>query len=353
MFTALSTSITKLSFLAASNAAVNDTVTQSQNTAGENLNPWLIFFLIIVLVVAVIAISRFSLHTPSIITSFKLMLTGKGFGKVTGDPLLDAAIKTAGYSYEPRQDIFYSNMNAWQRNMGYCRLYDEAAAPLGMIIDCEPIYFEYKGKRWLIEFWKGQYDLTTGCEVGVYTTDKPDLNIPGVFTGTFFESASNEDRLKIVYYLKKNGDILLARKDKHWWLTGFKLGEFSQPYELSMRISITLKDKEMLNAYLKGLTNAGYNKNEILVNGTTVDVRFTNPRTPQPSTRTRDTDMIIQRKNRMLCKMYEDITKPYDNFPDKMNALREQSPDLYKEVLKMGKNIQLFNVFGKIKDHIN
>jgi hypothetical protein len=109
----------------------------------------------------------------------------------------------------------------------------------------------------------------------------------------------------------------------------------------------------MLNAYLNGLTNAGYNKNEILVNGTTVDVRFTRPRTPQPTTRTRDTDMIIQRKNRMLCKMYQDITKPYDNFPDKMNALREQSPDLYKEVLKMGKNIQLFNVFGKIKDHIN
>jgi len=45
-------------------------------------------------------------------------------------------------------------------------LYDEAAAPLGMIVDCEPIHFEYKGKRWLIQFWKGQYDLPTGAEVG-------------------------------------------------------------------------------------------------------------------------------------------------------------------------------------------
>lgn len=49
------------------------------------------------------------------------------------------AIEAAGYSYDPKQDIFYSNMDAWQRNMGYCRLYDEAAAPMGMIIDCEPI----------------------------------------------------------------------------------------------------------------------------------------------------------------------------------------------------------------------
>ena len=32
------------------------------------------------------------------------------------------------------------------------------------IIDCEPIYFSYGGKRWLIELWKGQYALTTGAE---------------------------------------------------------------------------------------------------------------------------------------------------------------------------------------------
>lgn len=354
MFTILSTSISKLIFLTASNAAVNETVAQSQNMNDNNLNPLLISILVITLLVAVISISNFKLHIPPIlIPPLKLILPGKDFGDVTGDPVLDAAIKTAGYSYESRQDIFYSNMNAWQRNMGYCQLYDEAAAPLGMIIDCEPIYFEYKGKRWLIEFWKGQYDLTTGCEVGVYTTDKPDLSIPGVFNGPFFQSASDEDRLKIVYNLKRNGEFFFTRKDTHWWLTGFKLGEFSQPSELTMQISITLKDKEMLNAFLKGLANAGYKKNEVIVNGITVNIRFTTPHTTQPSTRTKETDMLIQTKNKMLCKKYQDITKPYDNFPDKMKALREQSPALYKEILKMGKNIQLFSTFGKIKDYIN
>jgi len=58
----------------------------------------------------------------------------------TGNDELDKAIEIAGYSYDPKQDIFYSTMDPWQRDIGYCRLYDELAAPLGMIIDCEPIY---------------------------------------------------------------------------------------------------------------------------------------------------------------------------------------------------------------------
>jgi len=102
-------------------------------------------------------------------------------------------------------------------------LYDEAAAPLGMIVDCEPIHFEYKGKRWLIQFWKG-----------VYATDKPDINIPGLFKGTFYNSIKDDEFLWMSFTLKKNGKVLFERGDRHWWLTGFKLGEFSQPWELTM-----------------------------------------------------------------------------------------------------------------------
>jgi hypothetical protein len=30
-----------------------------------------------------------------------------------------------------------------------------------MIIDCEPNHFEYRGKKWMLSFWKGQYDMVT------------------------------------------------------------------------------------------------------------------------------------------------------------------------------------------------
>jgi hypothetical protein len=103
---------------------------------------------------------------------------------------VDEAVVAAGYEYDAGQDMFYSIMNPWQRKYGYCKIYDEAAAPLGMIIDCEPVHFEYQGRKWLIEFWKGQYDLTTGCEIGIYT-DPVEFQIPGVQIGSFYSSCGS------------------------------------------------------------------------------------------------------------------------------------------------------------------
>ena len=262
------------------------------------------------------------------------------------------AIEAAGYSYDPKQDIFYSNMDAWQRNMGYCRLYDEAAAPMGMIIDCEPIYFEYDRKRWLIEFWKGQYDLTTGCEIGIYTTEEPDLNIPGVFKGPFFQCARDEDHLHMDYYVMKNGETLFGREDKHWWLTGFKLGEFSEPSELTMYLTITLKDEDMRDAFVVGLLNAGYLENEVIISENTIGLKFDKTHTQQPITRIEETDRIIQMKNQILCEQYREITGPYDTFPEKMKAIQEQSSELYESVLNIGKTKQLFEIFYKMKDYM-
>ena len=272
--------------------------------------------------------------------------------KGTGDESLDKIIESAGYAYDKVQDIFYSIIDAWQRKMGYCRLYDEMAAPTGMIADCEPIYFEYEGKKWLIEFWKGQYDLTSGCEIGVYTTKGEDLNVPGVFNGTFYYSASNDELLQMSFKLYKNNQELFKRDDKHWWLTGFKLGEFSEPDELTMDLSITLKDDDMCNAFVGGLEEAGYKQSEISVEDTTVKLKFDKPRTPQPITRTKETDRIIQKKNKLMCDMYKEITGPYDNFIDKMNAINVQAPELYEKIIGIGKAKKIFEAYESIKDYI-
>jgi hypothetical protein len=265
---------------------------------------------------------------------------------------LEEAIEIAGYSYDPKQDIFYSNMDAWQKDMGYCRLYDEASVPLGMIIDCEPIEFEYDGKKWLIEFWKGQYDLTTGGEIGIYTTKSSDINIPGIYNGPFYRSAGDEDILPMSFSLKKNGKTILTRQEKHWWLTGFKLGQFSEPSELIMDLSLTLKDKDMCNAFVKELNNVGYSKYEIKVNGNEVKLRFDKPRTVQPITRTPEADLVIQMKNKLLCDKYDEITAGYDNFPDKIKAIKEQSPKLYENLINIDKTKQLFGKYEKFINYL-
>lgn len=226
--------------------------------------------------------------------------------QVTGRAMLDKLIAFFGYAYDSNQDIFYSTMDSWQRNVGFCHLYDQAGAPLSMIMDCEPVYFEYGGEKWLIEFWKGQYGMVTGGEIGVYTGGI-DVKILGIYNDTFYNCASDDDLLEMSYTLKKNGNTLFTREGKHWWLTGFKLGEFSEPSELSMDISITLKDEIMRDAFLAGFSTAGYSDAEYNVVGNTVSFTFNIPRTSQPSTRTPATDWIIQRKNEFLCNMYQEI----------------------------------------------
>ncbi|MCE5222546.1 MAG: DUF4474 domain-containing protein [Clostridium sp.] len=259
--------------------------------------------------------------------------------------LIDKGIEIAGYGYDSEQDIFYCNMNPWQRNMGYSRLYDEGSAPFGMIVDCEPIYFKYEGKLWLIELWKGQYDLNTGCEVGVYTTEEPILNIPAMYKYMFYNCASNEDRLKMFFTLYKNGERLFERDDQHWWLAGFKLGEYSEPSELTMKLNITLKDDFMCKTFVEALEAVGYFEKEkefeiegtFEVNGNNVALIFGKPYTPQPITRTPETDRIIQAKNKILCDRYNDIVKVYDNVTDKINAIQTKAPEIYEEIMDKAK----------------
>lgn len=326
--------------------------------ATSNVDDALMIKLIIFLLVSISAIVigfvfKKWIHMPNWfsggIVALKGVFSSNGASEWPDNDSLDEIIEVSGYLYDSEQDIYYSHMNPWQRNLGYCRMYDESAAPLGMIIDCEPIYFEYDGKRWLIEFWKGQYDLTTGCEIGIYTTEGPDLDIPGVFNGTFYYCASDSDRLLMSYSLKKNNETLFTRKDMHWWLTGFKLGEFSKPSELTMDISITLKDESMLNAFVEGLKNAGYSDNEIIQNNNTVSLNFSKPHVLQPFTRTKVTDWIIQYKNKKLCEKYQDITRNCENMPCKVEAIRKQIPKMYGLIVNMGKTEKLFEKYKIIE----
>lgn len=269
--------------------------------------------------------------------------------KGTGDDTLDRILASAGYAYDSKQDIYYSILDAWQRNYGYFRLYDEAAPLFSMIMDCEPIYFTYAGKRWLIQFWKGQYGITTGCEVGVYTTTRPDLHIPGVFEGPFFDCAGNEDLLHIACTLYKNGESLFTRSDIHWWVTGFILGAYSEPYDLTMDIQITLKDKNMCDVFIIGLIEAGYHGDKLLVDGNTVSLNFAKPRTPQPILRSPELDKIIQMKNKLLCEMYQQITAPFTDIADKLQAVEEHAPEI---ATMIGKNKPLYQRHGFVRKYV-
>ncbi|MHC1694365.1 MAG: DUF4474 domain-containing protein [Eubacteriales bacterium] len=310
---------------------------------------------VMLLSAAVLSVYIYDKYNPGLLAAKKLKIKTFFGGIVGGKLAIDynrfgKEMSTAGYAYDERQDIFYSTHDAWQRDYGYCRLYDELAGPIGgMVFDSEPIYFEYAGKRWLIEFWKGQYGMNFGGEIGIYNTTEPDVDVPGLFSGTAFEKISDEEMLHMAFILRKDGKMVMAREDTHWWLTGFKLGGFAEPSELSMEIWVQFPNPVMLGEFLKGMYSAGYNESEIQVlQDNVIKFEYDKPKTAQPISRNPAAEWVIQRKNEQLCKMYRDVTLNYNTLPEKLDAVAAKAPALYKNMTLMGKTKSIYKDEKKI-----
>ncbi|MBD5105650.1 MAG: DUF4474 domain-containing protein [Lachnospiraceae bacterium] len=249
---------------------------------------------------------------------------------------LNCVLEPFGYVYCEKQDIFISGYYIWQREMGYCRFYDESAVSMNMVFDCEPVPFYYDGREWLIEFWKGQYGMSTGGEVGLYVA-KDEVDLPGIFSGTMYESVADEEMLPMEFVLKKNGRTLCKRSAVHWWLAGFLLGEYSSPKQLSMEIKITFPNREMRNAFLEGLYRLGYAKHEVCICNLTVTIYFTIPKSRQPRRKWGCLVWLAQWKNRRNCRIYRKLTKYFCTSLDRIDYLRCCYRRIYKLLLCVGR----------------
>lgn len=228
--------------------------------------------------------------------------------------LLDDLVRPFGYSYVVSQDLFTTRLDAWQREFGYCDLYDKTAAGFHMIIDCLPVYFNYGGRTWMIEFWKGQYGINTGCEIGVYYADgiveKEQLK------KTLFDCVDNEDMQKISFTLSKKGCDLARLSGRHWWLTAFLTGEFSRPSELTMDVRMTLADCEMAEAFADGLLRTGYDK-RIYLSGNQVAFTFDTGIKRRGLLR-KIQAFFAQACNRFWCRVYRMATRPFQMTVDRV-----------------------------------
>ncbi len=266
---------------------------------------------------------------------------------------LSKTLEPYGFAYDIEKDIFYSKMDCWQREIGYCRFFDESAPMMNMIIESEPIYFQYDNRKWMIEFWKGQYGITTGAEVGVYVTDDADSSSYFLFDGPYFNCVSDDELLHMGFILRKKGKVILERKELHWWITGFKLAVFSKPSDLSMEILITFPNKTMRNAFLSGLIRAGYTADLIDVNDLTVTIIFIKPKTPQPKHHNKLYNYIIQKINKTNCRRYRFITRKYTRTIDQIDYLSFSVPGLYRVATKFSKATSLAKAYKKLRARLN
>ena len=205
---------------------------------------------------------------------------------------------------------------------------------MNMIIDCEPIYFEYKNKFWLIEVWKGQYGMTVGAEIGIYYADKRSYEKP---EDLFYESVSDKERMWMRFVLRRGKRVLMKRSGYHWWLTGFLPGLCMEKRELCMEVQISFPNIDMREAFLEGLYAAGYDEEEIFVQCNLVSFCFCHPRTWQPHKYCNFFIQMKQRQNCRNCKRYEKVTRPFTRTIDKLDYLRFCFPVLYRLLIRIGK----------------
>ena len=271
--------------------------------------------------------------TPSIFSIFLKRFLIRPNKKQDKD-VVESIITKTGYSYDTVQKIFYSNINAWQRQYGYCRLYDEMLLPNGMIVDCEPVYFKYNGRKWLIEFWKGQYDLSMGGEIGFYVADGRVVDIPKVFTGTLYEAVPDDQMIDMKFILNRKGIEEFSRQDTSWWLTGFRVGEYAEPEDLTMDITLSFKETLMCDAFIESLEKMGYTYKRTR---NTVNLMFDKPKSKQPLNANEETIRMIQKKNKLLCYSYQKFIRIFSKFTDVVKLMKEIDPELFERLAFIGK----------------
>lgn len=251
--------------------------------------------------------------------------------------LLNHLAEPVGYLYDPFQDIFISRHDAPQKVFGYTSFYDFSAAYFNMVFDYETIYFDYNKRTWLIEMWKGQYGINSGCELGIYYSDT--IIDPEDYNTTLFKAVEPKDMLDISLKLNR----CLTKKchhysnlghvnSHHWWLTIFDMGTFSKPEELFVNISIRFKDARMmyqfLDSFQEALPGTSYK-----MSGLTVYFTFS-----QSHRKYNVFKKLVRRMAltacRIYCKWFNYITRPFSKSGDKLLYMYYYLPFIIRLIFK-------------------
>lgn len=284
-------------------------------------------FLLLLLLTAALSGIIFHFRKKKIICKIKCM------GKYEKCSLLDELIEPFGYCYHCNYGFFSSTLNAWQKKAGYTYLYDYAAPRFHMVFDALPVYFDYNGKTWMIEFWKGQYGIHTGAEIGIYHADH--ILSADEYKTTLFDCADKSEMLPCSFLLYNQDGDYLRIAGTHWWLTAFVTGRFSNPKDLCMEISITFPDEEMQSAFIRGMYRAGYTVQQLSLYGLTLVFTFCKEQDSDSRLLTRFLRRFSQWKNKLFCKLYLRITKPFCNTEDRILYLYYHLPFIFRRVLRL------------------
>lgn len=284
------------------------------------------FLLFALLLIALLGCIFFQCRRKKIICKIRCM------DDCTKCSLLNELGYPFGYDFHCDCGFFSSTMDAPQKQAGYMWLYDYLAPRFQMVLDSLPVYFDYQDRTWLIEFWKGQYGINTGAEIGIYHADRiiPESD----YKTAWFSCADEEEMLDCSFRLCKGEGECVCNSGRHWWLTAFLTGCFTRPPALTMETCVSFPDREMLCAFVNGLRRAGCADDCINVKGLTVCFIFRKS-TAKFNLITRFFRRYSQWKNRIFCRLYLWVTRPFLCTEDRVLYLYYYLPVCFRRLLRL------------------
>ena len=153
-----------------------------------------------------------------------------------------------GYDFNFAFDTYYASDDPWQRNFGFCPLYDKIAFLIGDYCETIRVPFEYNGKKWMIQIWKGIYSTyMLGGEIGLY-------NKPLDRETEFYDCAADPDRIQMSFTVYLGDELIVESEHKTtWWQTAFTYHKLARPRDLTLNGKLTLRDTAMAKAFVESL----------------------------------------------------------------------------------------------------
>ena len=174
---------------------------------------------------------------------------GAYYNNVTGEVFgfnYDRGVFDSGFAYNAISGQFYATKDCWQRDLGFTPLFD-LLAKIAFNYTTRRFFFDYEGKEWMIQIWKGNYafNLFVGGEVGLY-------NRPEGRLGLHYDCVTDEEMMPISMKVYSDKRSYIDREELvTWWQTGFVLADPVNPRSLTMESSITFPSEEMCSAFME------------------------------------------------------------------------------------------------------
>ncbi len=234
---------------------------------GDNLSSLLVTFLrIYLLVIDDVTITAFPIENELGNYEIKLVIRYRSGGEETfGTGLVyNGTTKVLGsrgsegflgFNLDTNDYTVFAAVNPWQRNLGFCLLYDFLANATGLYdYDAKRVMFTYGGKDWLFEIWKGVYlKVAVGSEFAVY--NRPE----GMTKTSFYLCPKDEDMMMMSMDLYQGRRLVFSRKPQlHWWLLGACIEDkiYDSEY-LTVKGTVDFPDEEMAELFVSAAKRTG------------------------------------------------------------------------------------------------